>query len=130
MNKQWVVDELEQGLYEDVKKDITCEERTKYEYIVDLSERLYQAYRSVKGMELCDDGSPLDEPFEGCADVGNPLELTLIQELVPSVMAAHLGMKPITESQRMTPKGLAPAGEIDDFLGYGKPIKRKNYWES
>lgn len=119
---------LEDELWADVSAEVKSGARQAYEgKLLEWGYR-YQASRSIKGLMLTGQPdpeiAPLTEPFNGCSDVGHPISMTLIQELVPNVMAAMMGSTPYTETKLVTDKGLEPGGDIDDFLYYA--LEREN----
>jgi len=122
MDDQAIKKRLEDELFKDVKSEVQSGERQAYEGKLMEWEYRYQASRSIKGLMLTGqpdpEVAPLILPFEGCSDVGHPISMTLINELVPNVMAASMGSTPYTETKLITEKGLEPGGDIDDFLYY------------
>lgn len=122
MDEKRLRQRLEEDLLSKVRDTIDSPERKQYEGKLREWDARYHASRSIAGLLQTGEEDPrlfpLDEPFDGCADVGHPIEMTLTQELVPNIMAAHMGATPFTESRRATDRGLQPAGEIDDFIYY------------
>jgi len=126
---------LEQELYQEVRDELKSAARLSYEAKLKEWEGRYLAKRSIRGLMETGQADPennyLDKPFVGAADIGHPIEMTLIQELIPNVMTAHMGATPFTESRRVDERGLQPAGQIDDFLYYAltkantRAIRRK-----
>ncbi len=113
---------LKNELYAKVEHEINSGERKTYELKLKEWEARYHAKRSIKGLLLTGvedpEEAPLQDPYEGTADIGHPISMTLTQELVPNVMAAHLGMIPYTETKKIDKKGMQPYGVVDDFLYY------------
>ncbi len=122
MDYQAIRQRLDEELYSKVDTEISSSEREQYEGRLAEWEARYQAQRSIKGLMTTGvtdpEMIPLEDPFPGCADYGVPIEQSIIQELVPNVMSASLGMRPYTETTRIDERGAQPAGYVDDFLTY------------
>ena len=128
MDEQMIKKRIEEELWKDVSAELKPGPRKTYELKLKEWQYRYLATRSIKG--LMETGNPdpevapLSDPFPGCSDIGHPISMTLIQELVPNIMAAMMGTTPYTETKLITDKGLEPGGDIDDFLYYA--LEREN----
>lgn len=93
--------------------------RHDYQKRCEENENRYQANRSVSGLQLGPDPAKRvkNSPWNGCADIGIPLEMILIQQLHPRAINAF-GMEPMFESYRISDQGFLPAGDVDDLLHY------------
>ncbi len=102
-----------------VEKEINSQERKELEDKYQLWRERYKAKRSAEGHKWWGedpDASPKDVPWENCSDVGHPIELQIIQELLPRVLNAHVGTIPITESKRLADGRVHPHGDLDYFF--------------
>jgi len=128
MDDEKIKQRIEGELWKDVSAEVKSSARKAYEGKLLEWHYRYLASRSIKGLLATGNPdpevAPLADPFPGCSDVGHPISLTLLQELTPNIMAAHMGVTPYTKTKLVTEKGLEAGGDIDDFLYYA--LEREN----
>ncbi len=112
-------DELRDFIIREVEESITYQQ-TRIEQVKEYVKR-YEAKRSISGLLGWGDDpkkNPKDSPWEGCSDVGIPIDAFTIEGLLPRFLKVCYGAKPIVWVKGIGQSNIPKAPTVQEALNY------------